>query len=112
MPEKLPIIMFCGLPVIVATLPIFAAMATARRYGIGFRRSRRVISSTSGVSTRHMVSFTKNAEKKPDTSTIAASSRMGRCACSTTHALTAVKNPDSRRLATTIIMPNSRVIVS
>lgn len=27
---------------------------------------------------------------------------------SATHALTMVKNPDSRRLATTIIMPNNR----
>ncbi len=31
MPEKLPIIMFCGLPVIVATLPTLEAMATASR---------------------------------------------------------------------------------
>jgi len=31
MPEKLPIIMFCGLPVMVATLPILEAIATASR---------------------------------------------------------------------------------
>ncbi len=29
--EKLPIIMFCGLPVMVATEPMFDAMATASR---------------------------------------------------------------------------------
>ena len=68
--EKLPIIMFCGLPVMVATLPILAAMATASRYGTGLRRSRPVISSTSGVSTRHMVSLTKKAEKTPETRTM------------------------------------------
>ena len=70
----MPIIMFCGLPVMVATLPMFDAMATASRYGTGLRPSRRVISSTSGVSTRHMVSLTKNAEKTPATSTMPESS--------------------------------------
>ena len=34
---KLPIRMFCGLPVIVAALPILAAIATANRYGTGSR---------------------------------------------------------------------------
>ena len=47
-----------------------------------------MISSTSGVSTRHIVSLTKNAEKTPETATMPASSTSGRCACSTTHALT------------------------
>jgi hypothetical protein len=31
MPEKLPIMMFCGFPVMVATEPAFDAIATARR---------------------------------------------------------------------------------
>jgi hypothetical protein len=31
MPEKLPISMFCGLPVSVATLPTLAAVASATR---------------------------------------------------------------------------------
>jgi hypothetical protein len=31
MSEKLPIIMFCGLPVMVATLPILEDIATASR---------------------------------------------------------------------------------
>ena len=58
-----------------------------------------------------MVSLTKNAEKNPETNTIAASSTMGRRVRSTTHALTSVKNPDRRTLATTIIMPNRSIMV-
>ena len=41
MPENDPISMFCGFPVIVATLPIFDAVATANRYGKGSSRSLR-----------------------------------------------------------------------
>ena len=103
--------MFCGFPVMVATLPTLAPMATASRYGTGLRFRVEVTSSTSGVSTRHIVSLTNRAEKNPETKTIAASSRMGRWARSTTCALTARKNPDRRRFATTIIIPNSRMMV-
>ena len=112
MREKLPIIMFCGFPVMVATLPILAAMATASRYGTGLRRSLPVISTTRGVRTRHMVSLTKKAEKMPATRTIPINRGRGRWAWRTTQALTTAKNPESRRLATTIIMPNSSRIVS
>ncbi len=59
-----------------------------------------------------MVSFTKNAENTPETSTMPASSTRGAWACSTTQALTTAKKPESRKLATTIIMPKSRMIVS
>ena len=34
-PDNEPISMFCGFPVIVATLPMFDAVATAMTYGIG-----------------------------------------------------------------------------
>ena len=37
-------IMFCGLPVIVAVEPTFEAIATANRYGTGLRSSARVSS--------------------------------------------------------------------
>ena len=59
-----------------------------------------------------MVSLTKKAEKKPDTPTIPQSSQRGRWACSTTQAAATVKKPDRRRFATTIIMPNSSMMVS
>jgi hypothetical protein len=58
------------------------------------------------------VSFTKNADNTPETATMPLNSSNGRCACRTTQALTSAKNPESRRLATTIIMPNSRTMVS
>ena len=44
--------------------------------------------------------------------TTMASSTSGRCACPTTHSATSAKNPESRRFATTIIMPNSSRMVS
>jgi len=75
--EKVPISMFWGFPVIVAALPMLAAMATARRYGTGFRPSRIAMSSTSGVSTRHIVSLTKKADSVPETTTMAASRASG-----------------------------------
>jgi hypothetical protein len=59
-----------------------------------------------------MVSLTKKAEKTPETRTMPARRASGRWVCRTTHALTAAKNPESRRFATTIIIPNSRMIVS
>jgi len=57
--------MFCGLPVIVAVLPILDAVATARRYGTGLTPMRRVAVSTKGTITRQMMSLTKNAESNP-----------------------------------------------
>ena len=71
MPENEPISMFCGFPVILATLPIFDAVATANRYGNGSSRSLRVIFSTNGTITRQTISFTKNAESTPDVKTTA-----------------------------------------
>ena len=88
-------------------------MATASRYGTGLRRSVTAISSTSGVSTRHMVSLTKNAEKNPATADDRDQQQQrAPRACSTTRSATSAKNPESCRLATTIIIPNSRMMVS
>lgn len=47
-------IMFWGLPVIVATLPALAAIATISKYGTGLRRKARETSITSGVITRQI----------------------------------------------------------
>ena len=59
-----------------------------------------------------MVSLTKNAENTPDTVTIAASNTNGPCVFFMTHSVTSAKMPESRKLATTIIMPNNRMMVS
>ncbi len=60
--------MFCGLPVIVAALPMFDAVASASRYGSGRCRRAHATSSTIGVNTRQIVSLTKSADSTPDTS--------------------------------------------
>ena len=45
-----------------------------------------------------MVSLTKNAEKTPDTATIAINSSSGRCACSTTRSATSAKKPENSQV--------------
>src|SRR5712664_3797154 len=107
MPEKLPTSMFCGLPVSVATLPTFAAVARAIRYGTGGRWSRRVTASTRGASTRQTTSFTKKAESTPAAPVTAPSRASGVRALRIVHAMTRPKNPERRRYAVTIIMPKS-----
>ena len=57
--------MFWGSPVMVATLPMLAEVATASRYGRGFNPMWRVARSTNGSMTRQMMSLTKKAESKP-----------------------------------------------
>src|SRR3981081_2934012 len=99
--------MFWGLPVIVAVLPTLDAIATASRYGTGLRRNRVTQSRTSGATTRHIASLTRNAEKKPETRVTAASSRSGCRARIVIQLLTRRKNPERRTLATTIILPRS-----
>ena len=69
MPERCPIIMFCGLPTRVATLPMLALIARARRYGVNGSRPRTITVTTRGVSIRHTVSFTRSAESMPDVQT-------------------------------------------
>ena len=96
---------------IVATLPTLEAIATANRYGTGSRRRRSTRSRTSGVNARQIVSLTRNAEKKPEVRITAASSSSGWRARITTQLVTRRKNPESRRLPTTIIIPSSKAIV-
>ena len=104
--------MFCGLPVMVATLPTFEAVATANRYGMGLRFTAVTSSSTSGVITKQIVSLTKKAESVPDASTTATRSANGRRTCVAIQSVTRRKKPETRRLATTIIMPSKSVMVS
>ena len=110
--ERPPIMMFCGLPVIVAADPTFEAMATARRYGTGRRPSAIVSSNTSGVRTRQIASLTRKAENTPEIAIMPLSRSNGRAACELIQLLTTAKKPESLRLATTIIIPSNRVSVS
>ena len=104
--------MFWGLPVIVATEPMFDAVASPTRYGIGCRRSRRQRPSTSGVSATQTTSLTRNAESTPDSAIVTARSDLGPEKCAAIRSVARAKNPASLRKATTIIIPNSRTIVS
>jgi hypothetical protein len=54
----------------------------------------------------------QNAEKPLEVAVIAHSRIIGILACSTTQVIATAKKPDRRRLATTIVMPSSKVIVS
>src|ERR1700724_4462633 len=77
MRERPPMILFWGLPVVVAVLPTLEAIGIAKRYGTGSRLSRGARSSTSGVKARQTVSLTRKAENDPATSTIAMSKTNG-----------------------------------
>ena len=70
-------IMFCGLPTSVATLPILALVAIAIRCGSIGSLPRRITAMTSGVSTKQIVSFTSNAKRVPDVSIRYSSRRPG-----------------------------------
>jgi hypothetical protein len=72
--------MFCGLPVKVATEPELEAMQTASRYGMGGSRASSTTASTSGVSMRQTVSFTRKAESTALTAATMTSSQRGECA--------------------------------
>ena len=66
--EKCPMIMFCGLPTSVATLPMLALVASAIRYGSSGSFPRRITAMTSGVNIKQIVSFISNADRVPDVS--------------------------------------------
>jgi hypothetical protein len=61
-------IMFCGFPTNVATLPMLALVASAIRNGSSGSLPRRMIATTSGVSIKQIVSLTSNADRIPDIS--------------------------------------------
>jgi hypothetical protein len=110
-PDRLPTIMFCGLPVMVATLPTLLAVARAIRYGTGFSPRPLTIWITSGVSTRQTTSLTKKADRTPAEATTATSSPRGLRARPMAQAVTTAKAPDRSRWAATIIIPKSRTRV-
>src|SRR5205085_10766269 len=110
MPEKDPISMFCGLPVMVATLPMFELVATASKYGSGGKFIRLVMLSKKGTMTRHTMSFTKNAERIPQVKITAGKRYCAGSLFKKTSALHS-KNPTKCRFPTIIIMDKSTHIV-
>jgi hypothetical protein len=64
--DTIPISMFCGFPMIVAALPMFAEVARAIRSGTGFIFEANAILTTIGVMKTQIVSFTNSAERKAE----------------------------------------------
>jgi hypothetical protein len=67
---------------------------------------------TSGAITRHTASLTRNAENAPAVSAIVASKIKGEWARANAQLVANRKKPDSRKCATTIIMPSRSATVS
>src|ERR1700747_3723624 len=64
-PESDPINMFCGLPVMVAALPMFEAVARANKYGTAGLERRLHTCKINGAMKRHTTSLTRKADKIP-----------------------------------------------
>src|SRR3989475_1656220 len=64
-PLHIPTSMFCGLPVTDTTDPTLAPIASPIRYGLGLTRSGPSAASSTGVTTRQMVSLTNSADSSP-----------------------------------------------
>ena len=67
-------IMFCGLPVMVATLPMLLPVASAIRSGAASISRMRATSMSGAASDRQTTSLMKNAASTPEASTVIASS--------------------------------------
>ena len=93
----MPTSIFCGLPVTERTDPTLAPIASPSRYGVGRTRSGPKAASRTGVTTRQMVSLTKNADSSPPPTTTPSSRRSGVRARRSTHSAAHSKNlPTSR----------------
>ncbi len=104
-------IMFCGLPVIVAVEPMLAAVARPIRCGIGSSLSRRVRCNKSGVSATQTTSLTRNADSTPDSTMVTAKQRRRPAQPRQRQPASTRKKPASRRNATTIIIANNSTSV-
>ena len=112
MPLRVPISMFCGLPVSVATDPALDEKASPSKYGSAGRAAASTRATTSGVHITQTVSFTSSAESVPATSTSTARSARGPCARRS--ATQAIQRKIPARAITLVItiMPSSRTSVS
>ncbi len=95
----------------VAILPMFAAMHSARRKGTGFSPSRSVTPRTSGVKAMQTVSLINSAERPPERKTMAYNSIDDCVTCFITKVEAKGKKPERRRFATTIIRQNRTTMV-
>jgi len=96
-PLHIPTSMFCGLPVTDTTDPTLAPIASPIRYGLGLTRSGPSAASSTGVTTRQMVSFTNSAESSPPPTTTPSNKRSGVRARARIHSAAHSKNfPTSR----------------
>ena len=94
---QIPTSMFCGFPVTESTEPTFAPIASPIKYAFGRSRSGPSAASSTGVTTRQIVSFTKNADRRPPPTTTPSSRRSGVRARCNTHSAAHSKNfPTSR----------------
>src|SRR5712691_8209493 len=111
-PDRIPMNAFCGLPTSVATLPTFAEIATATRYGIGFTRSARALRTTTGVASNAIVSFRTTA----DNAAVVTMSQTRKEVCVFARAAirdeTRSKNPHASSPDTRTIMPTRSRITS
>ena len=110
-PEKLPIIMFCGFPVIVAVEPTSMPWRPpADRHRVALKAERSTL-ATRGARTRQIASFTRKAENAPDPARWLRAAAADRACAGSTQAFTNARKPEMRGLATMIVVPSSRVIV-
>src|SRR3990172_1661610 len=103
---------FCGLPTCVATLPTFAATATATRYGTGFTRRARVARTTTGVTRRAIVSFSTRADRKAVASMSHTRNEVWLRAREASREDTKSKKPHTSSPETRTIIPTRRRITS
>ena len=111
-PLQMPTSMFCGLPVTESTEPTLAPIARPMRYGVGRTRSGPSAASSTGVTTRQIVSFTKNADNSPPPTTTPRSRRSGVRARRSTHSAAHSKNFPTSRYPTISMRPRRNTSTS
>src|SRR5574344_1131438 len=111
MPLLIPINIFCGLPVIVITLPILAENISAIRKGMLSRLLLWQIVIIIGVKISTTASLTRNADANPVIRTIIISSLVLVLAKDIVFAAIREKNPSSLSVEIIIIIPSNKAIV-
>src|SRR5207249_8158719 len=92
----MPTSMFCGLPVTEMTEPAFAPIARPIRYGVGLTRSGPSAASSTGVTTRQIVSFTNRADRSPPPTTDRKSTRLNSSHVSISYAVFCLKKKKNK----------------
>src|SRR5438445_5564779 len=111
-PDWMAMNAFWGLPTSVATLPTFAAIATATRYGSGFTRRARVLRTTTGVTSSAIVSFRTIADNAAVATMSHARNEAWLFARTAIRDETRSKNPQTSSPETRSIMPTRSTMTS